>query len=790
MAMNHKFIILAGLLGTLCLNSCERKEVSTEATAFEKFDSPWAHEEHWMVSGTVRDLQGMQMLCGTPQSNDPVVPTAKEHQYQVGMIKLEMKPSCWDIASYQSLLAGWSPKTQIAPPSPQDFLQTLLTPKAKVLQNANHLISKRIEASPAAPEVHEEAAFLLGVFGMRENARNFGDLRPLLGRMTAHLTMANHFRAGKPPSILGQWALIFHHLHAGRPLLARDSMQTIAKDGDSEHWRRVVELLITKDWRQTVDFKNLSLAEAIAHSRALQIHSGNEMMMKFVSQHEALQAIPDWSRMLSGFGNSVDEGHMAMNSCLGMEFVEIAEIFKIGENPTPSKLASFIAQQGVPALVCRDGQPQVISNEDWAAYFRRHFYMNCADISYFVLTKWSSHEDAVEWQNSVMPYCKLLPDQELVASLLATSERDFQEDLKTTAAYIRKNPERVPMGLWYDYQFSSLDVSAQTHMPDQASWFREVSPPGTAHDPTRRLRFSGIAGNWLFHMKQLHAIDPWNSDLCAEISEEAGYSPEAVKAVWGEMYEYSVRPLKLILKGSNLTNPQRIDTLRSLIELEPEAGFQLGSLWVIENQPHEAIKAYEAAYQKTEDRVAVSNQSRWMIYYYKSKGKDEKAREIADHHAEVYSLAGLEAAMALAIFEKDLERGLRLAAAIEDRYETQHEQAAVEWFISGNTEALDSVFPNGIREVTLADFSHEKNPSGCRIMDSSSTLRGVGMRPGDVLVAIDGKRVENFSQYLFLMAPRLDPSVRIIFQRGKKYEEISCQLPDQRFHVEMQDVGQ
>jgi tetratricopeptide (TPR) repeat protein len=790
MAMPPRFWLIASSLCCLFLTNCEKSADSQDEASFEKFDSPWAHEEHWMVARTVQDLQGMLKLCGAPPRNDATTPTAQEREYQVGAATLKMAPSCWDIASYQALFAGWKATPQVAAKSPQDLLHILLTPTAKVLQNANQLISERITASPAAPEVHEEAAFLLGVFGMRENARHFGDLRPLLGRMTAHLALAHHLRAGGQAGPIGEWARVFYDLHAGRPRLARERLQATAADGDSGRWRRAVELLISMDWRRTGDLNDLSLAEGIAHSRALQMHLGNPAMMEFVTQHPPLQGTPDWSRMLSGLGHSVEEGHLAMRSCLGMEFYEMAAIFKVGENPDPAKIASSIAQQGVPRLVGETGAPKVISDADWAAYFRRHFYKNCSDISHFVLQQWSSPEAAVEWENTVMSYCRLLPDHELVESLVSSSEKRFHKALKATAAHIRQHPERVPMGLWYDYQFSSLEVSVQTRMPDQASWFREVSPPGTAHDPTRRLRFSGIAGNWLFHMKELHAIDPWNPHLCYEIAEESGHSLEGVKAAWGELREYSKRPLRQTLKGANLTIPQRIETLQILIDLDPSAGLQLGSILVMENRPAEAIEAYEKAYQKSPDRVAVANQSRWMIHYYKSKGDDAKAREIADHHAEVYSQAGLEAAMALAILEKDGKRARELAAAIEERYGCEYSRCTVEWLISGDENALRQIFPDGLREVTLSDFSTEKKAAGCQVMESSSTLLAVGMRPGDRVVAIDGKRVENFQQYLMLMSGSLDPSVHLIFQRGRGFQEIRCQLPDRRLQVDMRDSGQ
>jgi hypothetical protein len=788
MRMRPRFLVLVGILA-LQLASCEKGGELRDALSFAKADRPWAHEEHWMVAGTVRDLQGMLKLSGRPSAEDSVIPTQTEHEFRVGEITLQMAPSCWDTASYRPFLNPWKIESELVEDSPSDLLKVLLKPTAKTLQQVNEHVSGRIKASPASAVVHEEAAFLLGVFGLRENARQFGDLRPLLCRMTAHLAFAEHLREGGQATRVGQWAEVFHDCHAGRPLRARERMQSIGVDGDSGRWKRVIDLLITKDWRQTADSEDLSLAEAIVHARALQVHWGNSKMMAFVTERKDLQGIPDWSRMLAGPGKSIEDGHLAMQSCIGMEIHEMGAIFKIGENPDPSEIASHLAKDGAAALVAEGGEPKVISDADWAAYFRRHLFKSCADISHFALSLWSSHEAAVEWEESLMPYCRKLPDCELLEPLVSTSAKDYHKDLKVTADYIRKHPERVPMGLWYNYQFPTLEVEVQTSMPAQADWFREVSPPGTAHDPTMRYRYSGIANDWVTNMKKLHRIDPWNTEICYEVAESQGHSLDAVKEAWGEIFQYSKRPHKQSLQGAGLTVPERIEILRMLVKYDPNMGLELASQLVMADRPEEAILAYEEAYEKSDDRVSVSNRSKWMIYHYVSKGEGAKAREIADHHAKVYSHSGLNAAMSLAIYEKDLKRARDLAEATAERYGSYVERDLVAWFLDGDEKALRRIFPGGLREVSVADLSAEKNASGCQVINSSSTLFAVGMRQGDVVVAVDGKRVENFSQYNFLMRGELDPRVRLIYRRGKQYQEVECRLPDRLLRVEMRDVG-
>ncbi|MEO5715750.1 MAG: PDZ domain-containing protein [Luteolibacter sp.] len=773
------------------LAACGKKEEAVVEVG-TSFESPWPSEEQWMVSSVVADLQGICALAGGKAAEGSVTAGKVDHEFQVGGVTLKMSPSCWDTASYQALLESWKPAPQSAAGPAPDLVHDLLTPTATGLQKANDAISARIAAAPADPLVHEEAAFLLGVFGIRENACQFGDLRPLVCRMTAHLAIASHLRKGAEPSTVGQWARVFYEYHTGRRIKARELAASMPAEGDGGRWKRVVEMLVTGDWRRAGDLDNPSLAEAIAISRAFQAHRGNPLMIEFLKNHKGLQEIPEWSRALSGPGKSVGDGRLAMNSALVMEFREIAEIFHTGEQPKPEKLAHFIGQEAPSRLVVGSDGPRVISNADWAAYFRRHLYYCSADIARFCIRKWGSMEGAVAWQQTVAPYFRKLPDHELIEPLVATKNADYQTSLKTTAEFIRHHPEKVPNGVWFDYRFPALEkVSAETRMPSQTPWFREVSPPGTAYDPTRRIRYEGIQGStWVDHIKALHAVDPWNSELCYEMAENTGNNIESVKNAWGDLSEYSIRPLNQTLQGPKLTSDERIETLRTLFKIEPSAGLDLGEALVIAGRPEEAVAPYEGAFRDDADRVRVANTTRWLIYHYKSTGQDAKAREVADHNAEVFSARGLDSALALAIEEKDFKRAKKIAADIAERYDDPTYIPIAAWYAGGDKKALTRVFPDGLKEVAAADFDGSKPVKGIRIDSNSSVTRAVGLKAGDVILAIDGKRLETMPQYYMVLSSQLGPQTRIIYRRGKKIEEVGCQLPDRRLGVDVHVVGE
>ncbi|RYD18870.1 MAG: hypothetical protein EOP88_21065 [Verrucomicrobiaceae bacterium] len=787
--MIHRTWMLAGLAAFPILTGCGDKE-GAETGPTVKFDSPWTCEEHWMASNIAADLRGMAKLAGATVESAETVPGKKEREYRVGKVTLVMSPSCWDTASYKPLLEGWKPKAVTAPASADDLLGSLLTPNAAVLQKANGSVSKRIKESPADAAAHEDAAFLLGVFGIRDNARAFSDVRSVICRMTAHLALAEHLRGGGKASPNGEWAKVLFELHVGRTRGARELAAAIPQEGNSGRWKRVVDLLATGDWRRMGDLADPSLAEMIAHARALKIHRGNPQMMEFVTQHKAVQEVPEWSRLLPGNGRSVEEGHLLMRSGLPMEMLEIGQVFKIGKDPKPADLTKVLAVTGPVALVAKEGEPRVIQDSDWAAYFRRHFFATCSDVSRFALRSWGSDEAAEEWEAYVLPYCRPLPGHELVEPLVSTQEADFRKDMQAAAKFTLGHPEQVPMALWFDYRYPNLEVTSGGEMPAQKPWFREPSPPGTAYDACLRIRFDGMMGGpWVPTVTALHKIDPWDSELCFEVAESGGSNPASVEKGWGEMREYSTQPLRQLLKNANITPDERIGTLRTLAPLDQEYGLQLGYLLAMTGKPEEAIKAYEAAYEEATDRVAVSNQTQWMIHYYKSTGQDAKAREIADHNEEVYSQSGLVSAFTLAVVEKDVARAKKLARAIEERYGEGRYVPVAAWQEGKNEKLLRQIFPEGIKQVTVADFKAEEKYKGTRIAENSLTVRTAGLRAGDVVLAVNGQRVESFRQYFMLMASELEPRVRILYRRGKTFAEVECLLPERRLDSSMPDYG-
>jgi len=786
--MTRRWKLFGALLFLPLLAACKKDEDASASGP--AFTGAWTCEEHWLVSGTVKDIGGMITLAGGKSAGDKAVPQKQAREYAVGSVKVTMAPSCWDTASYKPLFAASGLSAKPHPDAAPDLLRDLLTPTAIVIQKANDTISERLKAAPADPLVHEEAAFLIGIFGMRENSRMFFDTRQSVSRITAHLAFADHLRAGGQPSLVGNWARVFHHYLAGRARVARDLAAAIPSEGDSAHWKRVIGLLITGDWRGNGDLEESSLAEAIAHARALKEHRGNPAMIEFVGAHKELQESPEWMRLLSGRGASVEEGHQTMEAGLTVEIMEVSQVFSLGEEGSPEQLAGVLSPESPAALVDGKGSPRVIADGDWAAYFRRHFFASCTDTAWFTMREWASMEGAVSWEKAVLPYCKALPGHELVEPFLATNGTTYGSRHQAAVKYVLAFPEKTNSCVWRDLEVATLQDVSGLPMPDQIPWFREVSPPGTAYIPERRVGFKGIDVDYDNKIKMLHEINPWDTELCWRLSYINGTTPEALKKAWGEMREYSAVALRQTLNSPSANMDDRIESLEHMAAFDVGENLRLGEALVLAGRTEEAAKAYKKAFDDAPDRVRVSNTTQWLIYYYLNRGWDKKAREVADHNEEVFSARGLSSALALALVEEDAPRARKIAEAIAERYGDRSYLEVAAWDGGKNQQLLDSVFPGGIKTVTLADFDLAQTYKGTRIVENSLPVKAAGLRAGDVILAVDGKRVESYRQYFLLMASGLEPNVKMIYRRGKKIiAEADCRLPSRRLESSMKDIN-
>lgn len=87
-------------------------------------------------------------------------------------------------------------------------------------------------------------------------------------------------------------------------------------------------------------------------------------------------------------------------------------------------------------------------------------------------------------------------------------------------------------------------------------------------------------------------------------------------------------------------------------------------------------------------------------------------------------------------------------------------------------QALKTIFPDGLQRATLADFTTPALPRGHPLSsDPGVQLSQLGLKPGDMILAVDGYRVQSADQYntVWSFTDAADISL-IVWRRGRYLE--------------------
>ena len=235
-----------------------------------------------------------------------------------------------------------------------------------------------------------------------------------------------------------------------------------------------------------------------------------------------------------------------------------------------------------------------------------------------------------------------------------------------------------------------------------------------------------------------------------------------------------------------------IEIYRRLCGIEPENYFALGKYLANLGREDEAADAYQQGWDRSADRVRASIHSKWLVDYYYRKKEKEKALTIAKRASESYSYLGLFTMADLLEKMEDLEGAEKYYVRIRERYDDPG--VLVAFYRRHGKQAgynhrreglMKELFPNAMNKVSIEDFKGQPS-SGVRFRNRNQTMRQHGLKAGDVIVAMDGYRVENYGQYRAIIKMKDDPDFSVIVWRTSRYFEVKANLPDRLFNWQVE----
>jgi hypothetical protein len=152
---------------------------------------------------------------------------------------------------------------------------------------------------------------------------------------------------------------------------------------------------------------------------------------------------------------------------------------------------------------------------------------------------------------------------------------------------------------------------------------------------------------------------------------------------------------------------------------------------------------------------------------------------VADRAADVASFTGLTTRANLHDWRGELDAAERLHRRAWRRYDNPHELLA--FYLRHHRQGADvdelmhKIFPAGMTRMTTA-ASGVPPVDGIVVVVAGIAGAEEGIRPGDVVTAVDGIRVRNVPQYRVARGASASDTMRMTVWRGGAYLEVPARL--------------
>ena len=688
-----------------------------------------------------------------------------------------------------------------------DPLALLTAPRVEIIQQENRRISQWLTQHPLDPSAHEQASLLLGTLGMRENSGSFWDTRGFCNRATAHLAIARMLRSGQGQSDCGAVGELLVGLLMDTKSDCEKRIDALTSRVGSapelKPWTVVARLRNRRDYRIIPDPTQGTLLERIELFRAMGEAAGPQAACKALAS-SLKEPLADWTRILLQFRFTVDEGHQFTQAAIPFEMTETAKVFPEILKSKPSSEGFAKALNREPGHIVNSDASgalavDVIDDGAWAMFFQRHLCHAVSRTYYFLSNVWGVKDEAEKFKTSVSIAFQKLTLFPLVSA--DTWDTAWQgSESPAIQELIKAHPELVSDGVWGRVPETRRDLKAG--IPGMQDWFAPGLPPGTAYRFwTRALYLTDVKNMTEAQARSCYEIAPWHYGVAQKfLATRSHEHPNAAqfKELLGRYLEY-YQPAMLdyaaLVKGDPA---EYVSITQRLAAHDPGYFLELGKYFVAHHQEKEAVAAFENGFSHQADAVQLSNECRWLVDYYATHNRTDRALEIAKFAAEVYSAGGLETMARL------MER-LGQPAEAEDYYLKMQERYGDKSPLSGfyyremskapnsvfagkYAQMQKDVFPNEPHSVSLSDFTAPPN-HGVLIPVSNDLLTRAGIKASDIVVAIDGKQVENFRQYRFILDRTLSDELDLIVYSGGTYHAVHATTPGRRFGIALKNYN-
>ena len=776
-----------------------------------------ATEQEWIVGDVVAAIAGMARNASTVDvkvkrgidagghaSFDVALPG--EHQ-QVTVVSHIWSPDTYEPIA-QHLLGDGAAVNDDVDLAARDALTDL---RVDVLLAQNRRISDALQANMRSASAHESAALLVGAFALREASNFFGDVRPALSRMAAHLAMARTLRRGEPIGHDGALAMVILTDLSGlqrQALEMLDAYDGVAAPGSPDRaWMRALRLRITGDWRQHHADEHETLLERFEYARALRQRLGADAFVAYADTADAGAVnLPDWHRIAldnseitleagarfaaTGMLRELDEAQHVWTALHGDSLGRDALVSALNDRP----LASPVSRRGGATHV------DVLDWGTWAAFHQRHL---CESLALIVLHVRNSEGDravgrTLKELDASFGQLTLFP---VVEGWIARNSEQYEDALMRARPIVDAQPELLTAPEW-NFLLKRPSFERRTiPFPVNVRWFDPAEPEGTAFDlPNRSLqpgcpRPPTLEQAAWFAREQPY--DEWTVWANAWYPVKGRPTADAIRAAFGPLIEYDDIALRNFVDQIALTLDERVELVQRRCAIAPHNCGTLAELLLVNNREREAVAAYEHWAASERNQAIVAWNVTWLVRYYRDHGRLADARTVAAAAAATRSYGGLQVMAELLEMEGRLDEAEKIYRDIAGQY--QDGNAPLGLFLmrralSTHDKALEEKaagllrdeFPNGLEPIV--EYALPATPAdGATFATFGLRPASFGLQPDDIIVGVDGWRVHSGTQYTEVSRLSFSDSIALLVWRKGEYVHVLARVPQRWFGVRFND---
>jgi tetratricopeptide (TPR) repeat protein len=650
------------------------------------------------------------------------------------------------------------------------------------LLSAGDAVSAALKGSMRDPRAHEAAALVLAAFGLAEASDDFTDVRWVLNRMTAHLAMAGAIGGTETPGVDGRLAAIALDVLSNRQTRALQALAAFDLNGTDARarWARVLTMRVTQDWRMLKSPASASRLEKREYFRARRAAMSRRLATEDLADIEEAIA-PDLTAIVESHVWGVEDGHGIVAPSVERELTEARGTYqRIHGRPMPSLPQAM--NQRASRLMTPQG-PRVLPWGAWAELHQRRLAMHIQEIDNLLRHMIESRSAAEAEKTRLDVELEELWLFPLGATARTAGPNGKEADLSRIADAVglaSRAPELIAHPTWVYLETGSKYEMVAKAMPRAATWFAAPSP---AVPFEAGLRLAGAG-----HRQTGAALDallaeaPHDLRLVRESLGErrAGDPPPSrARPALRARIGYDMRAMDLMVHSAS--GPQeRAEAQRPMCALSARECSGLAATLAEMGDEADAAANYEKAFADPAlDSVVRANQAGWLVNYYFRQKRTREALRLADEIASTGAWRGMVVAAYLYERLGKTDEADALYRRVTERYKDPAQMLGFYYresvvrknpaFESRWRIALAGSFPGGLQDAPAA-LPPQPPASGVFVYKDSAASRKGGLRAGDIIVGLEGWRVDTQEQYAAINAFFENETLKLTVWRGKVFE--------------------